>query len=66
MQRACQKGKDDISVTKRAVGKNAGATFAEMKRNRVINPKHKTKKKGKAGKRAKNEKIHSGSMKKKE
>ena len=37
---ACRKGKSGLSVTERAVGKNAGTALAKRKRNRAICPKH--------------------------
>ena len=37
---ACRKGKNGLSATERAVGKNAGAALAKRKRNKAVCPKH--------------------------
>ena len=37
---ACRKGKSGLSATERAVGKNAGAALAKMKRNRAVCPEY--------------------------
>ena len=37
---ACRKGKNGLSATKRAVGKNAGAALAKRKRNRAVCPEY--------------------------
>ena len=37
---ACRKGKNGLSATERAVGKNAGAALAKRKRNRAVCPEY--------------------------